>query len=108
MANTHKVRKATQYGDSRPSRRNPNSPADRFTDFYEWDTTEHGARCIFGRELNADRRSPGYVTEEELPHNPDKPDRRVVYVVTRWEGVTKTHIYTSELWPRYSGMYDGR
>lgn len=101
---THRVTVTVFEGDARPSRRGkfPN----RFTTSFYWDTTEHGARCLFGRERNAELGQPFPVGRESIAHDPAKPDRRVEYFVSQYEGRTTTACIVSELWPRYAGMYE--
>ena len=102
--NTYRVTVTICLGDARPSRNTHRS--NRVVGAYEWETTEHGAKTLFGRELNMAKRLRFQVATEELPHNPEKPDRRVVYVVTQIEGITYTDVIVQERWPRYQGMYD--
>lgn len=102
--NTHRVIVTASLGDARPSRKTHRS--NRVVGTYEWETTEHGAKTIFGRELNIAQRREFQVATEELAHNAEKPDRRVVYVVTQIEGITYTDTIVQERWPRYEGMYD--
>lgn len=101
---THRVSVQTWRGDLRPSSR----CAKTWALSTEWaiGTTEHGAKCVFTREANTARNRLFQVGEEWLPFDAEKPDRKVLFIVTEYEGITRTDVIISERYPRYDGMYN--